>query len=140
MKHKPSFPAIQIFINDNIIYGCENYKDYYRSSLSLMNKLKGSVLIDCEGTKFVVKDVKKVGWGTILWGYNPLMKGRLVKVDFEYAEVSKLSWHEFKNIILDKLGHKTNPIWYPNSKKMIIDNLTDKSEFKSIIDLFLYEK
>ena len=140
MKQEPTFPIIQIFTGDNIIYGCTNAKDYFKCSLGYLDKFRDSIVVDSNGTYFVIEKGEQIGWGTWLWGYNPLMKGRLLKISFKYKEIRSLDWNEFKSIIKDRLNTKGNSMWYPNSKKLIIERLDTLDNFKKVIDLFSHEE
>lgn len=139
MKIEPKFPIIQIIEGDNIIYGYTDTNEYYKSDVNYIPKYQNSTVIDSDGTLFKINSAKKSKWGTWLWGYHPLLKGRIAIVDFEYDQPKKLTWEEFNNIVTEQLSKKVNPIWYPNSKNKIQEHLDSSDSFQEIIKLFSYE-
>jgi hypothetical protein len=141
MKIEPKFPIIQIIEGDSVIYGCTNTNDYYKCDINYIPKYKNSTVVDSNGTMFKITSAKKSKWGTLLWGYHPWLKGRVVVVDFEYELPQKLDWAEFKHILIERLSKKVNPIWYPNSIKKIEQRLesSNSESFQEIIELFSYE-
>lgn len=141
MKIEPKFPIIQLIEGDKVVYGCTNASDYYQCDINYIPKYENSIVIDSEGTLLKIISAKKTKWGTWLWGYNPLLKGRVAIVDFDYEQPQKLDWKEFKIILTERLSKKVNPIWYPNSIKKIKQRLesSETGSFREIIELFSYE-
>lgn len=66
--------------------------------------------IDSLGNKYKIKKAFKVKY-LGLWGFNPLLKGRQILVDFEYeSEVEQITLDDFKRDILFRID-KTKRIW-----------------------------
>lgn len=137
-KFEPTFPIIRIFNKEEIIYGCTNQHDYSRCDITYLSNFKNAIVIDSKGIYYLIENAKKIGWGYLLWGYHPLMKGRAIKIEFQYAEIKQLQYEEFKSIIVENL--KGNDNWYANSKKSILKALDDGKPFKEIIEMFSYDK
>ena len=140
MEQEPNFPIIQIFEGDKIIYGCANSKDFLKCDLDYLNQFQNSLVIDSNGTCFLIDYAEKIGWGTWLLGYHPLFKGRSIKVKFHYKNIRKISWTEFKEILINRLTKKVDPIWYANHPKKIIKYLDNSNNFKKVVELFSYEE
>jgi hypothetical protein len=136
---EPAFPIIYLLKDDKIIYGCVEKKDFYKCELKFLDRFKNSIIIDSSGTYFEIDKAEKIGWGTWLLGYHPLMKGRSIKVKYFYKEIKKLEWAEFQEILINRLKMEVNPIWYPNKPNTIINRLNNSSNFQEVIELFSFE-
>lgn len=140
MIEEPIFPIIGILKGDNIIYSCTNIIDYLKCDITYLDKFKDSIVIDSTGTYFKIEKTERTGWGTWMWGYHPLMKGRSIKIRFTYSEIRKLDWVEFKEIIADKLTRDVDSTWYANDPKIILKQLEKPDSFKRVIELFAYDE
>ena len=71
---------------------------------------KNMVHIDSLGNEYKIFKVFKVKY-LGLWGFNPLLKGRQILIDFEYfSEVKALKLSDFKKNIIGRV-EKTKSIW-----------------------------
>jgi len=103
-----SYPIIVLSKNDNMVYVYFEEKDFKSTSEDLLKKIDYTALeiIDNLGDNYKIKKVYKVKL-LGLWGYNPLLKGRQILIDFEYnSEVQKVSLESFKEEIIKKLEKK----------------------------------
>jgi len=94
------YPAVHL-LKDGLVYGIVNDQKMKTASLSLLNVFTDSLVVDSLGNQIKIKNAYKTGWGTIIWGFHPLIKGRLVKVDFSINDSSKISLADFKEVIID---------------------------------------
>ncbi|MBL0286805.1 MAG: hypothetical protein IPQ19_05150 [Bacteroidetes bacterium] len=49
------------------------------------------IIIDSRKNIFNIRKANQVGWGTPFFGYSLLMKGRLVKINFDVESTQQLS-------------------------------------------------
>jgi hypothetical protein len=56
--------------------------------------------IDAQGDHYEVLSVKKIKWGTWLWGFSLIYKSRSIIVDFDLHYLSRESIESLKRIIL----------------------------------------
>lgn len=120
------------FKNDKLLYGFRTEKDLRRTSRELLASgvFKSVFLIDSNGDKFTILNVKEVGWANDFWGYSLLKKGRQILVDFELQFEKELLVNEFKNFVLMRL-EKEN---YADHE--LRNNIMHGPSYKAIIDLF----
>ncbi len=137
---QPRFPIIQIFEGDNVVYGCTTEHDYVRCDVTFIDKYTNAMVIDSNGRLFQIDSATQTGWGTWLFGYNPLMKGRLAKVALSYKFVKELTWTDFASLLTEQLNKKVDPKWFPNSKSKILKQLGRSNSFQEVIEMFSYER
>jgi hypothetical protein len=69
---------------------------------------KGDTIVDSMGNVFKIKNAQMVKYRG-LGGFNPLLKGRQILVDFEYEnEVSSMSLSDFKKDIVKRIAQNSN--------------------------------
>jgi len=108
MKVELSYPIIVLSKNDNMVYVYFKERDFNSTSEDLLKKIDYTNLevIDSLGHNYKIKRAYKVKY-LGLWGYNPLLKGRQILIDFEYdSEVQVVSLESFKEEIIKKLEEK----------------------------------
>lgn len=112
MQTKLNYPVFVFKKEDNMIYvffkerELKSTNDYFLSKDGFI----GNAIIDSTGNKYKINKVVKVKY-LGLWGFNPLLKGRQILVDFEYIpEVKKVSLSDFKMDVIHRID-KTKRIW-----------------------------
>lgn len=106
------YPIFVFQKGDSMIYVFSNEKDLKSTNTEIFEKLnyKDTVHIDSLGNKYKIDKafkVKNLG----LFGFNPLLKGKQILIDFEYEpEVEKITLDDFKKDILARVD-KTKRIW-----------------------------
>ena len=127
------FPIVCLKEKDKYIYGfCDEKKFKVADKKLVESGVFNSVnIIDSNGEEFSIKSVKNLGWAGPFLGFNPMRKGRQIKIDFELISRGNYTLGEFKKIILLKL--KNSP---SNYKEEIIGIIENSYSFKNIIDLF----
>ncbi|MBD3906404.1 hypothetical protein NAL32_20980 [Chryseobacterium sp. Ch-15] len=106
------YPIFVLQKGDDIIYVFSNEKYLKSTNTEIFEKLdyKDTVHIDSLGNKYKIDKafkVKNIG----LFGFNPLLKGKQILIDFEYeSEVEKITLDDFKKDILARVD-KTKKIW-----------------------------
>lgn len=106
------YPVFVLPKNDNMIYVYFTEKDFKSTSEELLKTIDYPSLeiIDTIGQTFIIKRAFKVKY-LGLWGFNPLLKGRQILIDFEYErEVKQISLSDFKKDIIQRVD-KTKKIW-----------------------------
>jgi len=119
------YPVITVPRNDNMVYVFLKEKDLKSTSEELLSKLdyRSIELIDSSGHKFRIKKAFKIKY-LGLWGFNPLLKGRQILIDFEYEqEIEIVDLKDFKQEIISRM----------DKKKQIWQSGWDISELKSAI-------
>ncbi len=109
---KLKYPVFAFHKNDNMIYVFFKEDDLKSTSEGFLNEggFVGDSITDASGHKFKIKKAFKVKY-LGLWGFNPLLKGRQILVDFEYeSEVEKVTLDDFKKDILVRIDKKKQ-IW-----------------------------
>ena len=112
MSKELKYPVIAIPRNDNMVYVYLREKDLKLTSEELLSKLdyRNIELIDSSGHKYRIKKAFKVKY-LALWGFNPLLKGRQILIDFDYdPDVEQVSLSDFKKNVINRVD-KTKHIW-----------------------------
>ncbi|GGH25180.1 hypothetical protein FAZ19_15845 [Sphingobacterium alkalisoli] len=137
MQVELSYPVFVLPRKSNMVYVYFKEKDLKSTSEELLQKLDYTNLdlIDVSGYMYKIKKVFKVKY-LGLWGFNPLLKGRQILVDFEYApEVEKVLLSDFKKDIIHRID-KTKQIWQPGwDMGELKEAVTNSSSFEEIADL-----
>lgn len=138
--NKMKFPIISFAKNDPRIYAHSNEKDLKTISKDSLNVFNEAEIIDSDGNVCIIEKAEIIGWGTLLWGYNPLLKGRIVKVELKEKSRFTITLDKFKEDILTKLSAKgSKNVWYhPNSIDELKNGVESANSFIEIINLFLY--
>lgn len=137
MKKELKYPVIAVPRNDNMVYVYFKEKDLKSTSEELLRKLdyKNIELIDSSGHKYRIKKAFKVKY-LGLWGFNPLLKGRQILIDFDYEpEAEQIALSDFKKDIINRVD-KTKRIW--QSGWSIVDlkeAITNSSSVEDIANL-----
>lgn len=134
------FPIIHLLKNDNRIYALRTDKQFYRAGYDLLGIFKDSIVIDSQGNYYLITEAVKRKWGTWLWGFNPMVKGRIVIVDFLINDSKRISLEELKELILSQLEHKPIPsFWYNQSNISSLKSRVEQAAtYEEMINIFVY--
>lgn len=133
------YPAVHL-LKDGLVYGIVNDQKMKTASLSLLDVFTDSLVVDSLGNLIRIKNAYKTGWGTIIWGFHPLIKGRLVKIDFSVYDSSKISLQEFKEIISERLKRKyPREFYFFLSQEKLLKKVAQALSYREVIELFLYD-
>ena len=133
------YPAVHL-LKDGLVYGIVNDQKMKTASLSLLDVFTDSLVVDSLGNLIRIKNAYKTGWGTIIWGFHPLIKGRLVKIDFSVYDSSKISLQEFKEIISERLKRKyPREFYFFLSQEKLLEKVAQALSYREVIELFLYD-
>lgn len=108
MEAELNYPVIVLSRKDDMIFVYFNDKDLKSTSEELLKKIDYTnlELIDRLGHKYKINKAFKVKY-LGLWGFNPLLKGRQILIDFEYdPEMQSVSLDDFKEEIIKRLEKK----------------------------------
>jgi len=108
MEVELNYPIIVLSKKDNMVYAYFNDKELKSTSEELLKKLDYTnlELIDRFGCKYKINKAFKIKY-LGLWGFNPLLKGRQILIDFEYdPEVQSVSLDNFKEEIIISVEKK----------------------------------
>lgn len=112
MEIELAYPIFVLPKNNSMIYVYFREKDLKSTSETLLKKIDYSKmeLIDASGGKYRIKNAFKTGYRGI-WGFNPLLKGRQILIDFEYfPDVEKMSLSDFQAEIIERI-EKNKRFW-----------------------------
>lgn len=128
------YPVFAFSKKDNMIYVFFNEKDLKSTNTKIFEKFnyKDVIHIDSSGNKHkIVKAFKVKNLG--LLGFNPLLKGKQILIDFEYdSQVERITLDDFKKDILSRID-KTKKIWQSGWDIAELKNIvTNSNSFKSI--------
>ncbi|MDM1552839.1 hypothetical protein [Empedobacter falsenii] len=137
MKVELKYPVFTFQKNNNMIYVFFKERNLKSTSENLLNEhgFIGNIIIDSLGNKFRIKNVSKVKY-LGLWGFNPLLKGRQILIDFEYeSKLDQISLEDFKKEILLRIN-KTKKIWISSwDINELRDAILNSSSFDEIAHL-----
>ena len=120
------FPILAIKEGDKMLYTFKNDKvlKYTSERLLSIGIFKNVVYIDSNLKQFHIKQVVKLGYAG-LFGFNPFLKGRQIKISIEFEpEVKEIDLQSFKEIILNKI----------NSNKSFWKNTWDLNQLTNLIN------
>jgi|GEM_PF-2380044 hypothetical protein len=112
MNNKLNYPIIVLPKKDNMIYVFFKENDFRSTSEELLKTIDYPNLdiIDSFGQIFKIIRAFKVKY-LGLWGFNPLLKGRQILIDFEfYPEVNQILLNDFKLILINRI-EKNRRTW-----------------------------
>ncbi|MCA6516135.1 MAG: hypothetical protein IM577_11145 [Chitinophagaceae bacterium] len=100
MQTELKYPVIVLPRKDNMVYVYFTEKELKSTNEELLQKFgyTNLVLIGASGCKHKIKKAFKVKY-LGLWGFNPLLKGRQILIDFEYEP-------EVEQVLLSDLKRK----------------------------------
>ncbi len=134
---KLQYPVFAFQKGDDMIYVFFNDKDLKSTNTEIFEKLNytDTVHIDSLGNKYKVDKafkVKNLG----LFGFNLLLKGKQILIDFEYEpEIRQITLNNFKKDILIRID-KTKKIWQSAWDIEELKNAIENSlSFKDIAEL-----
>lgn len=134
------YPAIKLFKNDQRIYAYADSRSFHRASPELIGLYSGARFIDAGGNEHRIRAARRVGWGTWLWGYHPLLKGRIARVDFAVDGTRRIDLVEFKRIVLDRLDPgAARPGWYPAPAERLRPWVQKAESFAQLMALFIHD-
>lgn len=137
MQAELKYPVIVLPRKDNMVYVYFTEKELKSTSEELLQKLDYTNLdlIDASGRKHKIKRAFKVKY-LGLWGFNPLLKGRQILIDFEYEpEVEQVLLSDFKEKIIYRVD-RTKQIWQSGwDINELKEAVTKSSSFKEIANL-----
>lgn len=135
-----NLPIILIFKDDPKIYATTDEDILKKSSLDLIDKFKEASIIDSTGMLYKIKRAYKVKWATLFWGYHPLFKGRMAKIEFEMESEYSINLRDFKDIVLGKINKKYfKHLYFDIEKKGFLELIAKQNNHKELIELFLYD-
>ncbi len=133
-----AYPAVKLFAGDSRIYAYADARGFHRASADLIGIYRNAVFIDAEGTQYRIREAFRVGWGTWLMGYHPLMKGRTARIDFSVVDRRRMDLGEFKQEIHERLKPSaSHPGWYPDPVEKMLPRVEKATSFAEVIALFL---
>lgn len=134
MQTELKYPVIVLPRGDNMVFVYFSEKELKSTSEELLEKVNYTNLdlIDAFGRKFKIKRAFKVKYLGLL-GFNPLLKGRQILIDFEYEpEIEEVQLSDFKENIIYRIG-KTKQIWKSGwNINELIESITNSVSFKEI--------
>ena len=134
-----NFPVVTLLKSDKLIYAAPDEKELKKASIDLIDIFKDAIFIDSIGIRYLVAKAYKIGWATILWGYNPLIKGRTAKIDFEIKTQSQVSLEDFKIVLIERMEQKySEHLYFDLKKEDMLIKISSSNNFKELIELFLY--
>ncbi len=137
MRIDLKYPVFVFWKNDNMVYVFFNERDLKSTNTQIFNTFnyKNVVHIDSLGNEYKIEKTLKVKY-LGLWGFNPILKGRQILIDFEYSpEIKTIQLSDFKNEVIHRID-KTKKIWQSgwdiNELKELIKS---SSSFQEIANL-----
>jgi len=134
MNATPMYPVFAFQRDDNMIYVFSEDRSLKSTSVDFLknNGYEDSTIIDSSGTLYRIRSAYKVKYRG-LWGFNPLLKGRQILVEFDYEpETGTISLEEFKKDVIRRI-HKTKHIWQSAwDISELIDEVKESDSFEAI--------
>jgi hypothetical protein len=135
-----AYPAVKLLAGDPRVYAYADAREFHRASADLIGIYRNAVFIDAAGWRYRIREAFRVGWGTWLLGYHPLLKGRIARIDFAVEDRRRLGLEEFKREITGRLKPSVSrPGWYPNPPGKALPRIERAASFAEVMGLFLYE-
>lgn len=129
------FPLIGLVENDDMIYVIEDPKVLTSTSEEIFNQgvLPNEKYIDSEGYIYKVKSIQKIG-NAALWGWNPLLKGKQIKIKTEYFPATeRMELDQFKTTIITRVNKKKKFWESAWDISELIEKIDNAKSFKEII-------
>lgn len=134
-----NFPIISLLKSDSFIYAAPTEKNLKRASIDLIDIFRDALIIDSDGIEYLISKAYKIGWATLLWGYNPLIKGRTAKIDFEIKKSNQISLEDLKTILSERINRKySKHLYFDLDKQDMLERIKNRKSFKELVELFLY--
>lgn len=111
MQTELTYPVIVLPRNNSMIYVYFKERDLKSTSEELLQKLDYSNLdlIDVLGRKYKIKRAFKVKY-LGLWGFNPLLKGRQILIDFELNSIENVRLEDVQQELIKRV-EKNKRFW-----------------------------
>jgi hypothetical protein len=59
-----------------------------------------STIIDRTGTRYWIKEASRQGWATLLWGYHPMYRKRLIRISPVYGAPESIALSDAKALLI----------------------------------------
>jgi hypothetical protein len=129
------YPIICLSKKNHMIYLYSNYSDMRKTSEDLLGIWSDVKIIDSQGLEFKINEVKKTGLRGI-FGWNPLLKGKSIYVDFVFSDGKNVDFVTLKNEIINRV-EKTKQFWKEAwSIKELKNAINEAKTFEELISLF----
>lgn len=132
------FPITIFDEKDPMVYSFPDEKSLKKSSEELFakNVWKSYRFIDSDGYEYSVLDVRRAGTRGFM-GWNPLLKGKQIWVEFDLSERKSIDVDVFKSILLNRVS-LSESFW---EESYDIDELKEEirqsHDFETLIKFFL---
>lgn len=132
-----NFPILCLKEKDNMVYYFESVKslEYTSDELFKAGVFKGVKYIDAIGMKYHILETQKIGY-VGLWGWNPLLKGRQIKVRHKFSESEKVNIDNLKDELITKVK-KHRQYWSESwDINELVMKIYEANSFIEVIKLF----
>ncbi|GAA5030093.1 hypothetical protein GCM10011506_18940 [Marivirga lumbricoides] len=137
MRIKLNYPVFAFRKDDNMIYVFFNDRDLKATNEQIFHEMKYNEIIhiDSLGNQYEIIGAFKVKY-LGLWGFNPLLKGRQILIEFDYSsEVRNVSLEHFKTDLVNRIN-KTSSIWRAGwNTDELKERIKNANSFKEIAEL-----
>jgi hypothetical protein len=134
MQISLEYPVFLFQKNDDMIYVFFNDIELKSTNTQIFKvfNYKNVIHIDSLGNRYKIKKAFKVKYLGLL-GFNPLLKGRQILIDFEYElEVEQIQLLDFKKDLIQRVDKKKQ-IWQSGwDINELKEAITNSSSFKEI--------
>ena len=59
-----------------------------------------ATIVDRAGTQHKIKEATRQGWGTVLWGYHPMYRKRLIRISPVFASTEPMALTDTKALLI----------------------------------------
>ncbi len=59
-----------------------------------------STIIDHTGTRYTIKEATRQGWATLLWGYHPMYRKRLIRISPVFGAIEPITLTDAKALLI----------------------------------------
>jgi len=112
MEPKLNYPVFVLPKKSDMIFVFFKEVDLKSTTTEFLDKggFVGDIIVDAFGNKYEIEKAYFKKYRGLL-GYNPLLKGRQILVDFHFAmELHPIALDEFKRIVHDRIN-KNKRLW-----------------------------
>jgi ribosomal protein S24E len=132
-----AFPSLIFIPTEKTIQATDH--QISRIGVEFASLFNAAIFIDQNGCKSTVLETKRTGWA-YFWGYNPLLKGRSIKIALIFSDCEHISLNDLKEFISEKLDQQWRPVFAnPVNNKRLIQKITESKSHIEIVNLFLYD-